>query len=454
MELKIRNLLQKVVNFLVNKNSSQGNWEDVRSTAVVLFALSEVLKEDNVTIETRHIINDIIENSKSWLSGQARREERGISWSSEIWDTSLSIIALLGDERYLDKINLAINWLKSQKCHNNNSWYDEIWETSLALIAIIKYESSLGSNKIKDNIWIDTSLDWLCSFPVDRNGKYITPHYSAFILWLISVLKESNYPKTNSFENLIKLGEQIYNWFQDQTLRDNLWSSYIFSNSYSLYALSKYAKINNKSLSIDLKDITGWFIERQSQNGCYEDYEDSALAILALSGVLENIEDNNFAKIAITLENQLNEKISCFIGYCGKSKGTALIVKEHINYHLPNIKVFDWNWDFITGNILLSEIDRICNKSDLAIFLITKDDLIFNNDSNISAPRDNVVFEVGYFSARLGFNKTILLVEQGTKIPSDWGGILYFSFTSIESIPGIILGISRHLTNIGLDGRI
>jgi len=41
------------------------------------------------------------------------------------------------------------------------------------------------------------------------------------------------------------------------------------------------------------------------------------------------------------------------------------------------------------------------------------------------SPRDNVVFEVGFFAARVGMPNITLIVEEGVKLPTDWGGILY-----------------------------
>ncbi len=455
MEYKLRSILSKAVNYLVNKSSSQGNWEDVRSTALVLFAFGETINEQNISKESLALVHEIQKNSKSWLSGQARREERGLSWNSETWDTAYSILALSGDEKYSERVNLAINWLQSQKCDQTNSWYEEVWETTLALIAIVRYENSLENSRLRENKWIDKTLIWICSFPKTEDGKYLTTHYSSFLIWLSAELIESNYPLTIAMKQLLEVSDEAYSWFQNKKFDSQyLWSSYIFSNSYSIYAISKYSRLRNKLLNIDLISIVNWYEHQQSKNGCFEDYEDTALSIIALSSLLETFENNTFEQIRLNPIKHNASNLNGFIGYCGKSKGIALIIKENIQHHLSNLNLFDWNWDFVAGNILFSEIDRISRQSNFAIFLITKDDLIEKEDGTITAaPRDNVVFEVGYFSAKLGFNKTILIVEQGTKIPSDWGGIIYFSFKDQDSMSNVILNLIRHLKNIELHDK-
>jgi predicted nucleotide-binding protein len=63
---------------------------------------------------------------------------------------------------------------------------------------------------------------------------------------------------------------------------------------------------------------------------------------------------------------------------------------------------------------------------DVAVFLVTKDDILIQTSGNVAdSPRDNIIFEIGYFAARLGIKYTLLVVEAGAKTPSDWGGLLH-----------------------------
>jgi predicted nucleotide-binding protein len=41
--------------------------------------------------------------------------------------------------------------------------------------------------------------------------------------------------------------------------------------------------------------------------------------------------------------------------------------------------------------------------------------------------RQNVVFELGFFTAKLGRSRLAVLYEEGVEMPSDFSGILYIS---------------------------
>ena len=73
---------------------------------------------------------------------------------------------------------------------------------------------------------------------------------------------------------------------------------------------------------------------------------------------------------------------------------------------------------------------------------MTKDDILVQSRRKLAPlPRDNVVFEVGFFAARLGMENTILIVESGTKIPADWGRNLYIPLKSRTDLSPVILRV-------------
>jgi predicted nucleotide-binding protein len=57
--------------------------------------------------------------------------------------------------------------------------------------------------------------------------------------------------------------------------------------------------------------------------------------------------------------------------------------------------------------------------------VLTKGDDLGHTDWSV--PRDNVVFEVGYFSALKGERKVLIIREAGLKMPADLGGNIYAS---------------------------
>jgi len=93
------------------------------------------------------------------------------------------------------------------------------------------------------------------------------------------------------------------------------------------------------------------------------------------------------------------------------------------------------------GRILITEIDEMSRDCQLAIFLVTKDDKLVHSRKLVDSPRDNVIFEVGFFAARLGTERTLLVVEKGAKVPSDWGGILYIPLTDRRDLASVNLAL-------------
>src|SRR5690606_21579892 len=64
-------------------------------------------------------------------------------------------------------------------------------------------------------------------------------------------------------------------------------------------------------------------------------------------------------------------------------------------------------------------------QSDFAIAVAHPDDVTTSRDEDWPTPRDNVIFELGYFMGRLGRDRAILMEPRGQKLklPSDLAGI-------------------------------
>ena len=61
-----------------------------------------------------------------------------------------------------------------------------------------------------------------------------------------------------------------------------------------------------------------------------------------------------------------------------------------------------------------------------ACFLFTRDDdLVDTGQAEIAVPRDNVVFEAGYFIGLKGKRNVLIVRESGSKMPADLGGDIY-----------------------------
>jgi hypothetical protein len=151
----------------------------------------------------------------------------------------------------------------------------------------------------------------------------------------------------------------------------------------------------------------------------------------------------------LTPFNYWKEELTCrrdiFLGYCSSSTKTALELKRFLTSKV-GATVLDWQDpnDFKPARSILQEIEEAAKRCSAGIFLFTKDDqLLKPPPGKTVAPRDNVVFEAGYFINAKGKESVLIVVEQGAKIPADLGGDIYASLvdkTKIKPIEAMVRG--------------
>jgi predicted nucleotide-binding protein len=82
------------------------------------------------------------------------------------------------------------------------------------------------------------------------------------------------------------------------------------------------------------------------------------------------------------------------------------------------------------GLTVIEKFERDAAKAAAAIVLLTPDDVGRAKGAGTLNPRArrNVVFELGYFAARLGRGRVFALVRADVEIPSDYRGVIYTVF--------------------------
>jgi predicted nucleotide-binding protein len=132
--------------------------------------------------------------------------------------------------------------------------------------------------------------------------------------------------------------------------------------------------------------------------------------------------------------DQLKERRDVFLGYCSKARDTA----NAINLFLTKlgISILDWA-DFSAGGNILDEIERASLVSSAGIFLFTQDDFLEEAQGDRAAPRDNVVFEAGFFTQSKGRERVLIIRENGVKMPADVGGNIYLPLMNRKDISSI-----------------
>jgi hypothetical protein len=123
-------------------------------------------------------------------------------------------------------------------------------------------------------------------------------------------------------------------------------------------------------------------------------------------------------------KDSLDERRDVFLGYCSASSATAESIKRYLSS--LGARVLDWQTDFIPGRTIIDQIEQAASRSIGGVFLFTKDDDLADDTQAVrSVPRDNVVFEAGYFIGLKGKRNVLIVREAGSKMPADLGGDIY-----------------------------
>jgi predicted nucleotide-binding protein len=119
------------------------------------------------------------------------------------------------------------------------------------------------------------------------------------------------------------------------------------------------------------------------------------------------------------------------------AKTTALRIKEYLKLGL-GLDVTDWGIDFRNGKVILSEIQAAALSCKYSVFLFTPDDTLeAETGEKYKVPRANVVFEAGYFMNSHGPKRTVIIVQESTRVPSDYGGHIYLPLKDRDDISPI-----------------
>ncbi len=101
------------------------------------------------------------------------------------------------------------------------------------------------------------------------------------------------------------------------------------------------------------------------------------------------------------------------------------------------------------GKTIIEKFEEYARTCSCAIAIFTPDDEVFEeNGEKYLQVRPNVIYEVGWFCGKLGRNKVILLLKEGTSIFSDFGGIVQNTFK--ENISEKISDIEKDLIQMNV----
>lgn len=98
------------------------------------------------------------------------------------------------------------------------------------------------------------------------------------------------------------------------------------------------------------------------------------------------------------------------------------ILSSDFDVTIWNEKVWDASVFKINQNFL-SDLLKATLQFDFGVLLGTNDDKVEFRGQVLLQPRDNVLFELGLFTGRLGTSKCAFLIDKEIKLLSDFGGL-------------------------------
>ena len=150
-----------------------------------------------------------------------------------------------------------------------------------------------------------------------------------------------------------------------------------------------------------------------------------------------------------------------FIASSGNSRDWAGDLQESLENTTPEEFQFEvWDQDiFHPSSFILSDLIRRASSCSAAIFIFAPDDQIIINGQQHTITRDNVIFELGLFTGRIGLDKVIILSPSDTKnyrLLSDLDGLQTFRFSfkphhdnnRLSALGPTVNGIKRHLERV------
>jgi hypothetical protein len=146
------------------------------------------------------------------------------------------------------------------------------------------------------------------------------------------------------------------------------------------------------------------------------------------------LETEEFNKRFNAWLRELGARKDVFLGYCSKSAGIAAQVQ--LRLEKLGASVLNWAMDFRAGGSILSEIENARAPCTCGIFLFSEDDPL-EGAQGVAAPRDNVVFEAGYFMSSKGPEKCLIIRHGDAKMPADVGGAIYVHFAKTDNVSAI-----------------
>jgi hypothetical protein len=158
------------------------------------------------------------------------------------------------------------------------------------------------------------------------------------------------------------------------------------------------------------------------------------------------LESNEFKRgFAHWLKNVRKQK-HVFLGYASQAESTADEIIRYLTEEV-GLTILDWH-DFPPSQTVIEAITNAERLTTCGVFLFMADDHLDGSGLSVATPRDNVVFEAGFFAGAKGREYTVIITEKGTKVPTDFAGVLCFELHDRHDISRIKAKLANHFNSL------
>ena len=144
------------------------------------------------------------------------------------------------------------------------------------------------------------------------------------------------------------------------------------------------------------------------------------------------LDDPTFTRDFEGWRQEVGRRRDVFLGYCSQNIGIAAQVENVLVR--SGATVLNYAMDFGVGTSILEQIENARKSCSAGIFVFGENDPL-EGASGQAAPRDNVVFEAGYFMAARGAERSLIIRVGNAKMPADLGGAIYLSLAGQDVSP-------------------
>ena len=120
----------------------------------------------------------------------------------------------------------------------------------------------------------------------------------------------------------------------------------------------------------------------------------------------------------------MNPRPVLFVGCSTEALSLGRAIQSALDYDPVIIKMWT-DGIFDAASFPVESLERELQSVDFAVLVLSPDDTVISRAASSDAPRDNLIFELGFFMGALGHSRTFLLCPRGIdiKIPTDLMGI-------------------------------